>query len=214
MNRLKTNYPDILLESCSGGGGRFDPAMLYYSPQIWTSDNTDAIGRLSIQFGTSLCYPASCMGAHVSDYPRAYYGTKADVALWGSFGYELDPRKLSEEQRKEFKNQIAEYHKYYDLIHFGDLYRTLSPFKEKYKVAWQMVSQDKKESLLTVVCLQEKVPENFIYKFRGLAQNANYKCEEDGKIYSGAFLTNVGLNLSNKINYTYGSRKWYFTKID
>jgi alpha-galactosidase len=115
MNRLKTNYPDILLESCSGGGGRFDPAMLYYSPQIWTSDNTDAIGRLSIQFGTSLCYPASCMGAHVSDYPRAYYGTKADVALWGSFGYELDPRKLNEEQRKEFKNQIAEYHKYYNL---------------------------------------------------------------------------------------------------
>ena len=214
MNRLKTNYPDILLESCSGGGGRFDPAMLYYSPQIWTSDNTDAIGRLSIQFGTSLCYPASCMGAHVSDYPRAYYGTKADVALWGSFGYELDPRKLNEEQRKEFKNQIAEYHKYYNLIHFGDLYRTLSPFEEKYKVAWQIVSQDKKECLLTVVCLQERIPENFIYKFKGLDQNAYYKNEEDGKVYSGDFLASVGLNLSNKINYVYGSRKWYFIKVD
>ena len=214
MNRLTTKYPDILLESCSGGGGRFDPAMLYYSPQIWTSDNTDAIDRLSIQFGTSLCYPASSMGAHVSDYPRAFYGTKADVALWGSFGYELDIRKLTEEQKAEFKGHIAEYHKYYDLIHFGDLYRVLSPFDKGSKVAWEFVSEDKSQCLLTVVCLEQRIPENFILKLKGLDENAYYKDEESGKIYSGALLMHVGLNLSNQINYTYGSKKWFFTKAD
>ncbi len=214
MNRVKTNYPDILLETCSGGGGRFDPAMLYYSPQIWTSDNTDAIGRLSIQFGTSLCYPASTMGAHVSAYPRAFYGTKADVALWGSFGYELDIRKLTDEQKAEFKGHIAEYHKYYDLIHFGDLYRVLSPFDKGYKVAWEFVSEDKSQCLLTVICLEERIPENFILKLKGLDENAYYRDEESGKIYSGALLTYAGLNLSNQINYTYGSKKWFFTRIE
>ena len=141
-----------------------------------------------------------------------------DVNIDGLTGEEIALlaywKKINEEQRKEFKNQIAEYHKYYNLIHFGDLYRTLSPFEEKYKVAWQIVSQDKKECLLTVVCLQERIPENFIYKFKGLDQNAYYKNEEDGKVYSGDFLANVGLNLSNKINYVYGSRKWYFIKVD
>lgn len=214
MNRLTTKYPDILLETCSGGGGRFDPGMLYYSPQIWTSDNTDAIDRLSIQFGTSLCYSASAMGAHVSAHPRAFYGTKADVALWGSFGYELDIRRLSLEQKEEFKRHISEYHKYYDLIHFGDLYRLISPFEKGHKVAWEFVSEDKSQCLLTVVCLQECVPENFVLQLKGLAATSWYKEQESGNIYSGGFLMYTGLNLSNKINYTYGSKKWLFTKVD
>ena len=100
MGRLIKNFPDILFENCSGGGGRFDPAMLYYSPQIWASDNTDAIERLTIQFGTSLCYPASTMGAHVSANGRTGYETKGNVAVWGTFGYELDPCKLTDEQKK------------------------------------------------------------------------------------------------------------------
>lgn len=213
MNRLKTKYPKILLESCSGGGGRFDPAMLYYSPQIWTSDNTDAIGRLLIQFGTSLCYPASAMGSHVSDYPRAFYSTKADVALWGSFGYELDIRKLTEEQKAEVKSQIAQFHKYYDLIRRGDLYRVISPFEKKLKVAWEFVSEDKSQCLLTVVCLEEHVPEKFILKLKGLDENAYYKDEETGDIYSGAQMMYAGLDLSGKVNKTYGSKKWYFVKV-
>ena len=214
MNRLKTKYPNILFENCSGGGGRFDPAMLYYSPQIWTSDNTDFLGRLSIQFGTSLCYPASCMGAHVSDFPRATHKTKADVALWGTFGYEMDMRKLSEQQREEFKKQIAEYHKYYDLIRYGDLYRVLSPFDEEYKVAWEFVSQDKSQCLLTVICVKEKLLENFIFKFKGLDEKFNYKDEESGVVYSGERLMRVGLNLSEKVNELYSSKKWFFTKVN
>jgi alpha-galactosidase len=154
------------------------------------------------------------MGAHVSDYPRAFYGTKADVALWGSFGYELDIRKLTDEQKAEFKGHIAEYHKYYDLIHFGDLYRVLSPFDKGSKVAWEFVSEDKSKCLLTVVCLEQRIPENFILKLKGLDENAYYKEEECGQIYSGALLMQVGLNLSNQINYTYGSKKWFFTKVD
>ncbi|MBQ3020133.1 MAG: alpha-galactosidase [Clostridia bacterium] len=215
MNRLKSKYPEILLENCCGGGGRFDPAMLYYSPQIWTSDNTDAMDRLFIQFGTSLCYPASSMGAHVSAYhPNVFYGTKASVALWGSFGYELDVTKLTNEQKEEFKKQIAEYHKYYDLIHYGDLYRVLPPTSENLKVAWEFVSEDKSECLLTIICVKEHIPENFVFKFKGLDVNAYYQDEESGKIYSGALLTYVGLNLSNQINYTYGSKKWYLKKVD
>lgn len=214
MSRLKTKYPNILFENCSGGGGRFDPAMLYYSPQIWTSDNTDAIRRLPIQFGTSMCYPASSMGAHVSACPTTSYATKSDVALWGSFGYELDPRKLTKEQREEFKKQIEEFHKYYDLIHFGDLYRVLSPFDNNEKVAWEFVSADKSQCLLTVVCLKEDYFDKFIFKFKGLDESAYYKDEESGKVYSGAVLSYVGLNLSGKVNKLYESKKWLLTKVD
>ncbi|MBR1676926.1 MAG: alpha-galactosidase [Clostridia bacterium] len=213
MNRLKTNYPDILFENCSGGGGRFDPAMLCYSPQIWTSDNTDAIDRLKIQFGTSMCYPASSMGAHVSAHPKAPFSTRANVALWGSFGYELDVRKFTEEQKSQVKEQIADYHKYYDLIHYGELYRALSPFDGGDKAAWQFVSEDKSECLLTVVCLKEQSYERFIYKFKGLNAEFNYKDEESGKVYSGEYLTVYGLDLRNEVNYLYGSKKWYLKKV-
>ena len=99
MERLVTTFPDLLLENCSGGGGRFDPGMLYYSPQIWTSDNTDAVDRVFIQYGTSLCYPTSTMGAHVSAARRTPFSVRGDVALWGSFGYELDPRKMTDEEK-------------------------------------------------------------------------------------------------------------------
>ncbi len=108
MDRITTAFPHILLENCSSGGGRFDAGMLYYSPQIWASDNTDAIERLSIQFGASLCYPAAAIGAHVSANPRTGIKTRGDVALWGTFGYELDPRKLTVEERGRVKRQVAD----------------------------------------------------------------------------------------------------------
>ena len=198
MDRLTKDFPDLLLENCSGGGGRFDPGMLYYSPQIWTSDNTDPIERLTIQFGTSLCYPASTMGAHVSASRRANYETKKNVALWGSFGYELDPDKLSKEEIAEIKEQVKEYHKYYDVIHYGELYRLITPFENEFKVAWEFVSEDKKEALVTVVHIKLPYDNLFFLKLKGLDPEKIYEIEDTGETYSGAFLMNAGLNLTHK----------------
>ncbi|MCR5207977.1 MAG: alpha-galactosidase [Eubacterium sp.] len=197
QNRLISEYPDLLLENCSGGGGRFDPGMLNYSPQIWTSDNTDPIERLSIQFGTSLCYPASVMGAHVSACRRTGYRTKGDVALWGTFGYELDPNKLTEDEQGIVKEQVAEYHKYYDLIHAGSLYRLICPWDNAFVCAWSFVSKDKREALVTLVRIRKEENKIFHLMLEGLAPEAVYTIEGTGESYSGALLMYAGLDLSH-----------------
>ena len=193
MDRLTKAFPDMLIENCSGGGGRFDPGMLYYSPQIWTSDNTDPIERLSIQFGTSMCYPASTMGAHVSASRRTGYETKGNVALWGSFGYELDPNKFTEEDKKIVKQQVGEYHKYYDVIHFGDLYRLISPSENPFRAAWEFVSEDKTEALLTSVVMRKPEDKALFIKLKGLDPDKYYIDEDTDEVYSGALLMNAGL---------------------
>ena len=154
---LLEKFPHILLENCSGGGARFDPGMLYYSPQIWCSDDTDAIERLSIQEGTALIYPLSAMGAHVSDCPNHTVGrvtpfaTRGLVALAGTFGYELDVEKISQEDRQQIPGQIAMYHAYNDLIRTGDYYRLASYSDNHSHDCIQIVSKDKKESLVTFI---------------------------------------------------------------
>ncbi|MGN1451992.1 MAG: alpha-galactosidase [Eubacteriales bacterium] len=196
MNRLVTTFPDILFENCSGGGGRFDPAMLCFSPQIWTSDNTDPIDRLYIQFGTSMCYPASTMGAHVSACSRTGYETKGNVAMWGTFGYELDPRKLTEKDREIVRAQVAEYHETYDLIRNGDLYRLVSPFENAYRAVWEIVSPEKDRAMLTLVTMRREFCAHLIVKLRGLDPDRYYKNETTGEVCSGALLMNAGLQLS------------------
>lgn len=207
MNRITTAFPHILLENCSAGGGRFDAGMLYYSPQIWTSDNTDPIERLPIQFGTSLCYPVASMGAHVSANPRASLQTKANVAMCGTFGYELDPRKLTAEEKEQVKQQVADYHKYYDLIHFGDFYRVTSPTENRFWCDWEFVSPDKSEMLFTRVIMRR--PENHFMPqcFVGLDPDRIYVDEATGERYSGALLMHAGLDLSPELSgsYTYPS---------
>ena len=197
QDRLTRTFPDLLLENCSGGGGRFDPGMLYYSPQIWTSDNTDPIERLNIQFGTSLCYPASAMGAHVSACSRTGYRTKGDVALWGTFGYELDPNKLSAGDREIVKEQVGEYHKYYDLIRSGGLYRLICPWDNAFVCAWSFVSEEKSEALVTVVRMRRQDDVLLHLKLQGLDPERIYTVEETGACYSGALLMYAGLEMTD-----------------
>lgn len=214
MNRLVTTFPNILFENCSGGGGRYDPAMLCYSPQIWASDNTDPIDRLYIQFGTSMCYPASSMGAHVSANDRTGYGTKCNVARWGTFGLELDPTHLTDEEADIIRDEIKEYHKNYELVNRGDLYRLISPFENPYRAAWQFVSPDKSRTMFTLVTMRQEFRPHLIVKLRGLEADAYYKNERTGEVLSGALLMNAGLDLTNTAGQTGESTVIYFDKVE
>lgn len=200
MNRFVTAFPNILFENCSGGGGRFDAGMLYYSPQIWCSDNTDAIERLTIQFGTSMCYPVSTFGAHVSANPRTSLQTRANVAMCGTFGYELDPRKLTDEEKETVRCQIRDYRKYNQLIRHGDLYRLIAPTDDFFRCAWQFVSQDKNETLVTSVIMRRPETEFFILRVRGLDPEKLYTDTDTGEVYSGALLMNAGINLTGMLH--------------
>ncbi|ERI94433.1 alpha-galactosidase [Clostridiales bacterium oral taxon 876 str. F0540] len=200
MERLTSEFPHILLENCSGGGARYDAGMLYYSPQIWTSDDTDAIERLKIQHGTSLVYPVSAMGAHVSDCPNHTVGrvtpfeTRGFVALSGTFGYELDVTKISQEDRNMIPKQIAMYHKFNDLIRTGDLYRISNVFENPEYDCVEYVAKDKSEILVTYVQILNK-PNYHSRRIRlkGLQKNAFYRNEETNELYSGAALMNGGI---------------------
>lgn len=213
MDRITSAFPHILFESCAGGGGRFDAGMLYYMPQAWASDNTDPIERLTIQFGTTMCYPASSMGAHVSACDRTGIETKAAVAMAGTFGYELDPKEMSEEDKEKVKEQVKNYHRYYNVIHFGDLYRIISPTDDEFKCAWEYVAKDKSEALLTVV-IKNRAPHDFLLiKMKGLDPEKMYRDETDGEIYSGALLMNAGINLTDGTLSAGRSFIRYFTEV-
>lgn len=209
MNRLTTDFPQILLENCSSGGGRFDAGMLYYSPQIWTSDDTDAIERLKIQHGTALCYPLSSMGAHVSDVPNHQTGrsvsfeTRGYVALAGTFGYELDVTKISQEERDMIPKQVEMYHKYNDLIREGDYYRMGNMFEDNNFDCWMVVSKDKKEALVTYIQVMAKPGRVGVLRkicFRGLCPNTFYQIEGTDTVASGAALMNGGYWFENMPN--------------
>ncbi len=195
-------FPGLLIEGCSGGGGRFDAGMLGYVPQIWCSDDTDAMERIRIQLGTSLFYPVSAMGAHVSVCPNHITGrstpfaTRGNIALSGTFGYELDLTKLSEEEREMVRVQVAEYHKYHDLIACGDLYRLSNAFSVNAFDAWMYVSPDRREALITAVCRFDEP--NSCVRFvcpRGLDPERIY--EMDGMRVSGATLMALGIQVKS-----------------
>lgn len=216
QERLVRDFPDLLLENCSGGGARFDPGMLYYSPQIWCSDDTDAIERLSIQEGTELIYPLSTMGAHVSDCPNHTVGrttpfmTRAHVALAGTFGYELDITKISDEERMVIPEQVALYHKYNDLVREGDYYRIASYRENGLYDCWMVVAKDKSEALVTYVQVLGK-PNVHSRKIKlfGLDEAADYRLDGTDKVYGGDLLVNAGL-LIEKMCGDYMSRLYHF----
>ena len=204
QERLVRRFPELLLENCSGGGARFDPGMLFYSPQIWCSDDTDAIERLRIQDGTALIYPLSAMGAHVSDCPNHAVGrvtpfeTRGHVALAGTFGYELDITRIPREDREAIPGQVAMYHRYNDLIREGDYYR-LASFTENGELdCWQVKAKDGSEILVTVVQVLNRP--NYHSRricLQGLEETASYRVEETGEIFGGDALMYGGLPVAN-----------------
>lgn len=200
QERLTREFPELLLENCSGGGARFDPGMLYYSPQIWCSDDTDAVERLMIQEGTALIYPLSCMGAHVSVCPNHTVGrntpfkTRGHVALAGTFGYELDITKLSEEDYQQIPTQVAEYHKYEILMRTGDYYRIASYRENHLYDCMEVVSKDKEEALVCFVqAMYVPNKKSRCIRIPGLSAEGIYKVEETGETYRGDTLANVGI---------------------
>lgn len=206
LERFTCEFPDILLEGCSGGGARYDPGILYYCPQIWCSDDTDAIERLRIQQGTAMIYPLSTMGAHVSDCPNHTVGrttpfeTRGYVALTGTFGYELDVTKIAEEDRQQIPEQIKLYHKYNDLIRNGDYYRIASYGQECHYDCWEIVSKDKKEALLFYIQVLNRPNQlSTCIKFKGLDEDKRYQIEESSSVLSGAALMYAGI-LINDVN--------------
>lgn len=218
MNRLTTDYPRILLENCSGGGARFDPGMLYYSPQIWCSDDTDAIERLKIQHGTSICYPASAMGAHVSDCPNHTVGrsvpfsTRGNVAMVGTFGYELDVTRIPQEDRDAIPAQIEEFNKYNPIIRTGDQYRIGNVFEDNMWDAWMFVAKDRSEAVFTFVqVLGRPNYRSRRIKLKGLDPEASYKNSKNGEIHSGSVLMNVGIFVS--LDGDFKSEVIYFQKV-
>ena len=204
QERLITDFPHLLLENCSGGGARFDAGMLYYSPQIWCSDDTDAIERLMIQEGTALIYPLAAMGAHVSDCPNHATGrvtpfeTRGHVALAGTFGYELDVTKISEEDRKLIPAQVEMYHKYNELVRMGDYYRVASYRENHMYDCYMVVKKDKSEALVTFVQVlgRPNVHSRRIL-LKGLDPDKRYRVDGCERARLGSTLMQAGILVEN-----------------
>ena len=219
LERITSKYPEILFESCSGGGGRFDMGMLYYMPQVWTSDNSDAIDRLKIQYGTSFAYPVSTMGAHVSVCPNHQnarvtpLATRGNVAYFGTYGLELDVTKMTDDEKAEISRQIKEFKKYYELIQRGDYYRLLSPFtpEESLYCAWETVKPDGSEALVCAVRYETDActPPEYV-RVKGLCPDKLYRINGGERKYTGDALMNIGFALEYDF-FSYPSRLYHIT---
>lgn len=200
MDRLTKVFPDIRFEGCCGGGGRFDMGVLYYMPQIWCSDDTDAIERIHIQYGTSMIYPPFTMGSHISECPNQQTGrsvsldTRAAVAYFGTFGYELDLNKLTDGEQETVKEQIAFYKAYGSVMANGTYYRLTDAVKETEYAAWQSVSPNQRTSVMAFVQLRSGANKGIIYlRLKGLDETVSYHIKELGLTLSGAALMYAGL---------------------
>lgn len=218
LERLTTDYPYVLFEGCSGGGGRFDAGMLYYCPQIWCSDDTDAYERTKIQYGTSFFYPISTVGSHVSAVPNHQTGrmtpleTRAVTAMAGSFGYELDLNTLSDKDKAEVAEQIVCFKKYGPLIHNGSYHRLSNPTEDKFAI-WSFVSEDKKQVLVHgMIFRTEANMLRYPVRLRGLDGTKRYRLNETGQIYTGQALMEAGILLPKAWG-DYAPVELYFTEV-
>ena len=213
LEKITTRYPDILFESCSGGGGRFDAGMLYYMPQTWTSDNTDALARLNIQYGTSLAYPISTMGSHVSAVPNhqthrvTSLAIRGNVAMSGVLGYEIDLTKLTDEEKISIQEQIVFYKQHRALFQFGRFIRLISPF-EKNSCAWMFVSKDQKEAIAFYFrkYAQASFPLETL-RLAGLDEAQIY--ELNGCEISGSEAMHLGLYIDENLTGDYATQMFY-----
>ena len=201
--KLTEQFPEILFESCASGGARFDPGLLYYAPQCWTSDDTDAVERLKIQYGTSFVYPVSSMGSHVSAVPNHQVlrntplNTRANVAYFGTFGYELDVTSMEEAELEEIKEQIVFMKAHRELIQKGTFYRLKSPF-EGNVTAWMVVSEDQSQALVGYYRVLEPVNAGFErLHLAGLKEGAAYQISDRKEILFGDELMQAGLVVSD-----------------
>lgn len=217
-DRLTKAFPEVFFEGCASGGGRFDAGVLYYFPQIWTSDDTDAYERTKIQWGTATCYPQSAMSCHVSACPNHQtqritpFNTRGVVASLGPTGYELDPTKLSEQEIMQVKTQIADYEKVADLILQGDSFRLCNPFSGNY-FAQMIVAKDKRAAYLCGV-RTHGVPcdyDNFV-ALTGLSEEFTYRIEELDVTASGTALTTIGVRLPRLPDF--GAWTWHIVAVD
>lgn len=219
LERLCARYPELLIEGCSGGGGRFDAGMLYFCPQIWCSDNTDAIDRLRIQYGTSFGYPASAVGAHVSACPNHQTGrttplqTRAVVAAAGTFGYELDPAKLGEEEKSEIRRQIEVFREDAALVQQGLYYRLSDPAAAPC-CAWAFVSEGGSRAMISAVLLEKHANMPALYvRPRGLTPSALYRDRDSGRVFPADALADMGLPLPQGME-QYDSAVWRLERIE
>ncbi len=219
LEQLNRRYPKLLIEGCSGGGGRFDAGMLYYTPQIWCSDNTDAIDRLRIQYGTSFGYPVSAVGAHVSAVPNHQSGRITSInvrgiaAMAGTFGYELNPAKLSEDEKNEIREQISTRNRQAGLIMEGLYSRLTNPFEDSV-AAWSFAARDGKRAILNVVTLEAhcNIPTSYV-RMRNLTPGALYRNLSDGKVYPADGLMKVGMPIPVEME-EYRAYQWELERLD
>ena len=217
MNELTDSFPHIIFEGCSGGGGRFDPGILHYMPQMWASDDTDAIERMYIQYATSIVYPASSICAQVSDVPNHQVGRvtpmtlRGHVAMSGMFGYSLNLAKISEEDESAIKEQVQLYKKIRHIIQKGDQYRLINPFDNR-SCSWMFVDEDKNQSVIFYFNkLAKPNAELRRLKLKGLDENKIYLV--DGKEYAGSTLMHFGLYLPENEK-DFESKLWVIKAVE
>lgn len=205
LETITSRFPHVLFEGCAGGGGRFDPGMLYYMPQIWTSDNSDAVERMEIQYGTSLVYPYSAMGAHVSACPNHQVGRttpfkkRCNVSMPGQFGFELDLNKCTQEEIETAKEAIIQYRELQRIFHQGDCYRLRSPFESELAVI-EFISEDKKTIILSIESKKATANAGDEYiRLEGLDESALYQYGDE--LYGGDYLMNKGIHFRNHIEH-------------
>ncbi len=196
ISRLRERYPHIMFEGCASGGGRFDMGTLFYCPQIWCSDESDPIQRIFIQYNTSLGYPLSTIGSHANANPITSYKTKASIALFGSYGYEMNPNKLTKTEIDELVEIASIYKKYHqEVICNGTLYHILSPVTTNF-ICMMSVSQKKDKALILLMNKLKETDQYRFIKLKGLDEKKKYINNFDNRIYTGEYLMKVGLNFT------------------